>query len=103
MKDKALRRKADDLEMAIARLREKHNLLVKLVGDVSIKCCPKCKHDVMAKKRNWDMIEDSSQWHDGRYIHRIGDSHYLCLTCGSKFTCSDECVCKLIEEELKCQ
>lgn len=51
--------------------------------DISIKDCPVCKHPVMAK-----LTEDRNVW------------YYRCLACGSKFTCSEKCVCELLKEEL---
>ena len=64
--------------------------------DVSIKDCPKCKHPVM------------SQWNDSHYCDLtpqdvvIGTmkwtpAHFQCLTCGTKFTCSEKCVCEEIK------
>ena len=60
------------------------------VEGVSIKDCPKCEHSVLAQAV-------------GRYtIYSVGypgyPCLYQCLTCGSKFTCSNECVCKIVEE-----
>ncbi len=67
-------------------VKEKTKEMINELGEVSIKDCPKCKHPVMAS--NCEVMVD-----DGSYHY---DRHYQCLTCGSEFTCSSECVCKLV-------
>ena len=71
------------------------------LGDVSIKDCPKCKHEVLAKK----IIRDtegtifcftSSISLDSTTQGKPPPEKFQCLTCGSKFTCSEKCVCELI-------
>ena len=59
------------------RLHERDNPHSTLC-DISIRDCPKCEHPVLAKKI-WSII-------------------HQCLTCGTKFTCSNECVCRVVGE-----
>jgi len=56
------------------------------LSDVSIKDCPKCKQRRMVE----------------RYYAPPGlgaGGCYQCLTCGTRFTCSEKQVCEIIKEE----
>lgn len=54
---------------------------------LSLKDCPKCKHPVLAQKKT-EIVKDMG-------VYNYKEVHQ-CLTCGSQFTCSNECVCKLV-------
>ena len=83
MKDKELReilsigencsilKRVQKVEMQTYRCRDLEN--------ISLKDCPKCKHRVLANQ-----------------IMFIPET-YQCLTCGSSFTCTEKCVCELVE------
>ena len=55
------------------------------LSNVSIKDCPKCKHLVMAR---FYYVMPKLE---------IGE-RFQCLSCGSKFFCTTECVCKVLED-----
>ena len=90
MKDKQTREKLYLIEHEIVRMKEKTELIInsvsawqdglKWANKISIENCPKCKHPTLVQ-----FIE-------------VGE-YYQCLFCGTKFTCSKEDVCKIIEEE----
>ena len=91
MKDKLARERA---ELALQEIRDhRHKAL-----NVSIKDCPKCKHPALAQFVNrkiheltpQDVVDGNMRW---------TQAHYQCLTCGSKFTCSEKCVCELLDED----
>lgn len=62
------------------------------LANISTKDCPACKHEVLAKNLTGSKF-------DNDFLRALDTKIYKCLTCGSKFTCSEECVCKLIKEE----
>jgi len=86
MKDKKAREEIEELlhQMECHIKSHRRNLLLGL----SIKDCPKCKHLVLAKE--WVDL-----WSGNTAVSY--PTHFQCLTCGVKFTCSNECVCKIIE------
>ena len=55
--------------------------------DISIKDCPACKHPVLALNHKGT---------SGTEVISVSWDYYQCLTCGSKFTCSEKC--ELIDE-----
>lgn len=69
----------------IAAAEFRGRTLLGRLENLSVKNCPKCKHPVLAR-------------HNSEGAEYVAPN-YQCLTCGSKFICSNECVCKLIEEE----
>ncbi len=63
------------------------------LSNVSIKECPKCKHEVMAKGLVcWDEVPNTLGGVDA-----FGKFGYKCLTCGVKFTCTKKEVCEVVE------
>ena len=59
--------------------------------NISIKDCPKCKHEVLAK--------GIPPLFDGGLIPAmLTTSCFKCLTCGSKFICSEKQVCELLDK-----
>jgi len=62
----------------------------RIVSGISIKDCPRCKHPVMAKEE----IYPDDDWRDKNL-----QSWWRCLTCGCRFTCSNECVCREVRDE----
>lgn len=87
------------LKLDVASLRKRLADLEVELERVSIKDCPKCGHPVLVQKRDGAKIENSGyQWH-GVTVYNYKPSYFQCLTCGSKFTCSDRCVCELVEEK----
>ena len=101
MKDKELREKvwevvfdAENLKLRVSRieggdeykvLEEKLSVLYSIVGTLDINDCPKCEHPVLAKGI---FITGIQPIFDGR--------GFQCLTCGSRFTCTEKCVCELV-------
>ena len=97
MKDKELKVRLEDIEWKLRNIREgvdaieyKLRLTIESISawqdklkGLEVKVCPKCKHPVLAFI-SWGIPQDPLE--------------YQCLTCGSKFTCSNECICKLVEE-----
>ena len=57
---------------------------------LSLKDCPQCKHPVLA--RYIDVPPYLARF------YKIRQSHFQCLTCGAKFTCTEKQVCELIKE-----
>jgi len=98
MKDKKAR---EELAWLKEELRQKG--LSPWLGNlrnVSIKHCPRCKHDVIAVEKYTPKNITSNCTVGGTYYVLPDDTfeYYHCLTCGSKFTCSNECVCKIMED-----
>lgn len=56
----------------------------------SIQDCPKCRHPVMVKEHVGNYTSTLS-------LYSADPSYYQCLSCGVKFTCSTEKVCKVID------
>ena len=84
MKDKEARKDTRDLYKMVYGFLRKIDEIPKLEG-ISIKDCPKCKHEVMAKTY---------------YIAPTRfPGAFICLSCGTKFTCSK--VCKIVETDEK--
>lgn len=71
--------------------------VIKELRGITIKDCPKCKHRVLAL--NLDEVYSNNTCVLSFNIGS-GDTRriFQCLTCGSKFTCSNECVYKLLED-----
>jgi len=86
MKDKELRERldyqAEDIRINRAMIFKLENRLPS--ERISIKECPKCEHDVLAV---YKIVIG---------VVGMGQYGYQCLTCGSKFTCSEKCICELI-------
>ena len=102
MKDKEARIHIDDLN-------EYTEILARRIGDlesagICIKDCPKCQHPVLAQKipdTSYNTITYiapdsviSGSWYNHKPEHT-----FQCLACGTKFTCSEKCVCEIIKEE----
>lgn len=85
MNDKEIRKFKLDTEMALGYITQR--LDNSPLKDLSVKGCPKCNHPVVAQTHS-------------RYVSNIicWTDYYQCLTCGSKFTCSEKCVCELIKD-----
>lgn len=73
------------------------------VAGISIKDCPKCKHPVMAKE---SLHTHPHTWATEEHDYTVNSDGggltyktYQCLVCGVKFTCSEKCVCKIINEK----
>ena len=98
-KDKESRKRLDDL----VGLSGDEQQLLNDLHDVSIKGCPKRKHPVLVVKQSGiSFTTDTSttgEWAATYFpLTDTAPEYYRCLTCGSRFTCSNECVCKLVEE-----
>lgn len=66
--------------------------------NISIKDCPQCGHPVLAQfVQEWIKNMGTNDLVNGTGLQGVR-AHYRCLACGSKFTCEDKCVCKLMEE-----
>jgi len=65
--------------------RERISLLEKNIGAIKIMNCPVCKHDVLA-------------WFNKEWYKYSGRKHYLCLTCGTQFTCTNKEVCEIMKD-----
>ncbi len=92
MKDEALRRelkelggKYERLDDYDTRMRVRMCSVEGRLGNLSIKDCPKCKHPVQAQVVLLTAEANS-------YCYQANQ----CLTCGTKFKCSEELVCKII-------
>lgn len=111
MKDKykveSLERRVSDVEIRVSNMVKRLILTAESVSawrnrwmkldDIFIKDCPKCKHPVLAVVTPQRINEVTPQdVLDG--IRGWTPAHHQCLTCGSKFTCSEKCACELIEE-----
>ena len=69
-----------EMELALGYLQKRCDEL----GNLSIKDCPKCKHTALAQYKHEQTLTIG------------GLFYYQCLTCGTKFTCSNKCVCEII-------
>ncbi len=87
MKDKEARKEIDNLVRRCNVIEDQADGLCITLGMVSIKECPKCKQRRLVEEHRKSLVLGYS------YIE-----FYLCLTCGSKFTRSEKCVCELLEE-----
>ena len=90
MKDKEARKDLVMLRNILVALKKR---VQESELDVEIKDCPKCKHPVMAQYHKLYSVVN--------LCHPKGYNtldYFQCLTCGSKFTCSNECVCKLLDK-----
>lgn len=87
MKDEEVRERISRVEGRMRRLEQ--IVSPSFPKDISIKECPKCKHPVLA--RVIASFTEEAAFYPG------GKKQYQCLTCGSKFTCSEKCVCELVE------
>ena len=72
----------------VGRISQLEKMIAEFDQDISIKDCPKCKHPVLAQQ---NVICKTLSGNYIKYGHQ-------CLTCGSKFTCSEQQVCELIKE-----
>ncbi len=102
MKDKEAREYIRDLDSDVKMLSRTINEL-NLLSGLSVKDCPKCKHPVLAQHKDWS--KDNSTYRAGSGCSVTVDidvtigSYYQCLTCGSKFTCSEKCVYELVHTD----
>ncbi len=84
-----------DIENLCTKIREIDGELERsLIHCLSIKDCPKCEHKVLAQSYVEIIYGKKSKQESYFY----DETRYQCLTCGSKFTCSEKCVCELIED-----
>ncbi len=94
MKDKEAREQIHSLRRGIDEIVGVLNRFTNL--NISIKDCPKCKHPVLAQQ-----LADGNQYLALYVIGHNNAPTFQCLSCGSAFTCRDECVCKVIEDDRK--
>lgn len=100
MKDKEARESTKEHKEKIEALDRRFNHIMRELGGISIKDCPKCKHPVMThligeRQNGFDPVASGS-WSLAMPIYQ---DVYQCLTCGAKLTCSEKCACELIDEE----
>ncbi len=98
MKDKKARKRIDNLEKVVDEkpfrdLIDRGEGVIHNLWGVVIKDCPKCNHPVLAIHHKQNLM---GHWLHPE-IHDAGD-YYQCLTCGSKFTCTNKRVCELVKE-----
>jgi len=105
MKDKEARKQLNDLSETIHGSFKNEGMITytQALRGVSIKDCPKCNHPVMAQRIEKDKITHTTcsitnlTFNDSSVLTEQ-HSYYRCLTCGSTIRCSQECVCKIVEE-----
>lgn len=106
MKDKEARSRIDSLG---AQVLGSYGQTMILGGDsllnriekleyISIKDCPKCKHPVLVQKQVVNHFGATTSITLSDVDTSELTKTFRCLTCGSKFTYSEKCVCRLIEE-----
>ena len=90
MKDSEARKSSRDNLLAIGYLNKRIEELEE--NKLEIKDCPKCKHPAPAW---WTLYSKEGCIGMSPSIF----SCYQCLTCGTKFKCTQKNVCELIEEK----
>ncbi len=95
MKDKKARDRLEHIEEELIQAGDDRKRWGVDPLDLSIKDCPRCKHLVMTQK-GVEKIEGSEYLYYG-YTHVHHREVFTCLTCGSKFACSEKEVCELID------
>ena len=104
MKDKEGRERVERILRTLEKVdgeqqAEIINLQRSIMDGVSVKDCPKCKHPVMAIESTYpEHTEYNSSGLPSVFTATAMYSCFQCLTCGIKFTCSREDVCKIVEE-----
>ncbi len=87
MKDKEAQKDIKDIYTRLDSIEDSVRRYSDLPNILSIKDCPKCKHEVLAKEHKKVSLSGACLYTE----------FYQCLTCGSQFNCSEKQVCELIK------